>query len=502
MKRTKLFLERWGLHAFLLPIFFVIHSYQQYYGLVSKTVAIKSYLTILLGTVVLFILIQALTKHVNRSLQLVTLYSLIFLFFGVVKDFLELSIHIPIITRYSIFLPIIIVIAILFTRLILRKTNFGKINLFQNTLLLILIVFDCISLSTPASSSLFHKNSLVKQTSFHFNSSTNCERPDVYYLVYDCYPGTQFLKDYMQFDNSGFDLELKQNEFCVIKKPKSNYNRTAFSIASTLNFQYLQDIQDHLTPNSKNYSQALLTIRQSDVLKIFKFFDYKFYNLSIFDFENNPAVYKENFLTLAPERILMYNSLIERVTQDLSWNFNSPAFQRNKQVLNEYQLKKRDFNNLVIDSLLKLSFLQGTKPKFVYAHFYLPHPPFFYDANGNSNNIQLVTDETSFRNKNLFLSYLKYTNHKILQICNTIKKGSNNKALILLQSDHGFTDFEGGPAGPETFFKNYIALFSPDKDYSALYDTISNINTFPIIFNKYFGANIPLQKDSSIFLVN
>ena len=502
MKRIKLFLERWGLHAFLLPVFFVIHSYQQYYGLVSKTVAMKSGLAILLGTVVLFIIIQALTKHMNKSLQLVTLYSFIFLFFGVVKDFLQLSLQIPIITKYSILLPITVVIAIVITRSILRKTDFRKINLFENTLLLSLIVVDCISLSIPTASSLLHNNSLVKQTSFHFNSSINDERPDVYYLVYDCYPGTQFLKDYMQFDNSRFDLELKKNEFYVIKKPKSNYNRTAFSIASTLNFQYLQDIQDHLVPNSKNYSQALLTIRQSDALKIFKFFNYNFYNLSIFDFENSPAVYKENFLTLPSERILLYNSLIERVRQDLSWNFNSPAFRKNEQFLNAYQLKKRDFNNLVIDSLLKLPFLPGAQPKFVYAHFYLPHPPFFYDSNGNSNNIQLVTDEKTFRNKTLFLSYLKYTNNKIIQICNAIKKGSNNKALILLQSDHGFTDFEGGPVEPETFFKNYIALFSPDKDYSALYDTISNINMFPIIFNKYFGSNIPLQKDSSIFLVN
>jgi hypothetical protein len=495
-------LERWGLHAFLLPVFFVIHSYQQYYGLVSKTVAMKSGLAILLATVVLFIIMQALTKHVDRSLQLVTLYSFIFLFFGVVKDFLQLSLQIPIITKYSILLPITVVIAIVITRSILRKTDFRKINLFENTLLLSLIVVDCISLSIPTASSLLHNNSLVKQTSFHFDSSINDERPDVYYLVYDCYPGTPFLKDYMQFDNSRFDLELKKNEFYVIKKPKSNYNRTAFSIASTLNFQYLQDIQDHLVPNSKNYSQALLTIRQSDALKIFKFFNYKFYNLSIFDFENSPAVYKENFLTLPSERILLYNSLIERVRQDLSWNFNSPAFRKNEQFLNAYQLKKRDFNNLVIDSLLKLPFLPGAQPKFVYAHFYLPHPPFFYDSNGNSNNIQLVTDEKTFKNKTLFLSYLKYTNNKIIQICNAIKKGSNNKALILLQSDHGFTDFEGGPVEPETFFKNYIALFSPDKDYSALYDTISNINTFPIIFNKYFGANIPLQKDSSIFLVN
>jgi hypothetical protein len=73
--------------------------------------------------------------------------------------------------------------------------------------------------------------------------------------------------------------------------------------------------------------------------------------------------------------------------------------------------------------------------------------------------------------------------------------------LIILQSDHGFTDFEGGPSKPALFFKNYSAFYFPDKNYSSLYDTMSNINTFPVIFNKYFGMNIPLQKDTSVFVI-
>jgi hypothetical protein len=31
---------------------------------------------------------------------------------------------------------------------------------------------------------------------------------------------------------------------------------------------------------------------------------------------------------------------------------------------------------------------------------------------------------------------------------------------------------------------------------------MSNINTFPILFNKYFNSKIPLQKDSCVFLKN
>jgi len=29
---------------------------------------------------------------------------------------------------------------------------------------------------------------------------------------------------------------------------------------------------------------------------------------------------------------------------------------------------------------------------------------------------------------------------------------------------------------------------------------MSNINTFPVIFNKYFGTNIPQQEDTTILL--
>jgi hypothetical protein len=103
------------------------------------------------------------------------------------------------------------------------------------------------------------------------------------------------------------------------------------------------------------------------------------------------------------------------------------------------------------------------------------------------------------RNKALFLSYLEYTNKVMLSIIGRIQQASGHKALIIVQGDHGFRDFTGGPKLHEVYFKNYSAFYFPDKDYTTLYDTLSNINTFPLIFNKYFNTHIPLQKDSTIF---
>jgi hypothetical protein len=106
----------------------------------------------------------------------------------------------------------------------------------------------------------------------------------------------------------------------------------------------------------------------------------------------------------------------------------------------------------------------------------------------------------SLKNKSLFLSYLKYTNKIILEITRKIIQDSGDNALIVLQSDHGFRDFAGGPSLPHLFFKNYSAFYFPDKNYSTLYDTMSNINTFPILLNKYFNTKFPLQPDTAVFL--
>jgi hypothetical protein len=278
-----------------------------------------------------------------------------------------------------------------------------------------------------------------------------------------------------------------------------------------LNFPYLDGFEDSHQVTPKDYNQALLTIRESHVLKMLKECHYDFYNLSIFDFSNSPALSRESFLTMPGREVFLYNTLFERFKKDLLWNFVEgryaipllkEEFTKNTTQVRAYELKKRDFNNVSIDSVMKMPFVKGTGPKFIYAHFYLPHPPFFYNENGRSNNLNSVLRPESFRKMPLFLSYLKYTNNIILKICNAIIDSSSRKPLVVLESDHGFADFEGAPNGKMWHFKNYTAFFFPDHDYTKLYDTLSNINTFPLIFNKYFHTNIPLQKDSSIFLSN
>jgi hypothetical protein len=510
MRKAETFLQKWGIHSFLLPVFFVLHNYNQYYGLVSFPVVIKVLAQILIGSLFFFVFLFLIIRNINKCLQITSLTQAVMLFFGVVQDLFRFNFRLQFLSRYFVLLPLIFIAVIILIGLVLKKKDFKKSNLYQNIVLIVFIVFEIGMLFDLNRVVFLPNNLLAKNISIRIDSLPTSElRPDVYYLVFDSYPGTKFLQDYMDYDNTSFNDSLRKEGFFVVNNPKSNYNRTIFSIASTLNFEYLKGINENTSISPKSYNLAKLTIENAIVPKIFKHYNYTIYNLSIFDIGKSESMRKETFLVLPEKNVLLYNTLPERLRADLLWHLLEgenaiPAMQklfaRNEEEFANQERQKRMYNNMVIDSLLKIPLQKTGNPKFIYAHVYLPHPPFFYDENGKENDFNYVLTEESQKNSPLFLSYLRYTNKTILKIINSIILNSDSNAVIILQSDHGYRDFEGALNFPETFFKNYSAFYFPDKNYSTIYDTISNINNFPVLFNKYFNTKIPMQPDTVISL--
>ncbi len=507
--QLKKILERYGIHAFLLPVFFALHNYIQYYGLVSAAITWKTLAGIEAIFLLFFLLLLLFTRSAAKSLLIVTLSGIILLFYGVIKDFINSTLGWSFIARYTILLPALVLADIALLCFLLRKNRFNKNNLFLNLLLIIFIAIDGISLTVSKNPLFYKQNLLVKNNIVNIDQlPPPAARPDVYYLLFDCYPGTRYLRDYMQYDNTALDDSLRSKGFYIVSNSRSNYHGTALSLSSTLNFEYLDGIHPNQPTKPKQYNAAQLSILHAAVPQVFAHYGYKTINLSIFDLAGAPSLHKCNFLALPEQQVLLYNTLTERLRLDILWNFTAgkyklPLLQKMMDV--QYSAivatatENRNYNNTVIDSILNLPAQQDSSPRFVYAHFYLPHPPFFYDKNGTPNNLDSVITPNGMRNKALFLSYLEYTNKVMLSIIGRIQQASGHKALVIVQGDHGFRDFTGGPKLHEVYFKNYSAFYFPDKDYTTLYDTLSNINTFPLIFNKYFNTHIPLQKDSTIF---
>jgi hypothetical protein len=135
------------------------------------------------------------------------------------------------------------------------------------------------------------------------------------------------------------------------------------------------------------------------------------------------------------------------------------------------------------------------EPDFVYVHLMLPHMPFLFDENGHYN---LRRD---YHNWDMYLGQYIYTTKLIEEMVESILNSSVNKKypIIIIQSDHGARNklvqnsktLADYPEEYKTWIVN--AIYAPKCSYQDFSQDMDPINTFPLIFNCYFDANIPLK---------
>jgi len=83
-------------------VFFVLHNYMQYYGLVPGAVPRPCSAPSNLFSWVLFGDVAAKQEY-NRSLLIVTATGILALFYGVFKDFISGTLHMPLLAKYTVF---------------------------------------------------------------------------------------------------------------------------------------------------------------------------------------------------------------------------------------------------------------------------------------------------------------------------------------------------------------------------------------------------------------
>lgn len=480
------------LFLFLLPFFFILNGFTSYYNLLPLG---DSFLLILLY-VICAIAITAIAwlfyRDTIKAAILAFCLMAYHLFFGNIQDGLkELSGGFISQYRFILTLSFILFLAIIIW-LKKRKKPLHPVVYYLNIVLTIFILIDMGRLFVKMGES--DKRISTGIAAQGIIKCDTCYRPDIYLILLDQYAGSTALKDVFDFDNSGFESELTRRGFHIVRNSSSNYNLTPFSLASILDMDYLSKemgIKKHL-----NVGYSYHIIRNSRVLKFLTDGGYHFYNYSVFDFPGQPAHEYGAFLPYGT-KLITSQTLTSRLSKDiradiLAGKLGFKSLQ--KKIAYEYL----HFNNATFDLTRSIATQKTREPKFVYAHFMLPHYPYYFDSKGNPLPLEKLSGfrKTSSRD---YIEYLQYGNQKIMQLVDQILSSSATPPVVMLLSDHGFRHPERETLRKYDFI-NLNAIYLPGGNYGQFHDGMTNVNQFRVLFNACFNQRFPLLKDSTVDL--
>lgn len=323
------------------------------------------------------------------------------------------------------------------------------------------------------------------------------EKPDIYYIVFDGYGRADILDELYDYDNSDFIERLQARGFLVPLHARSNYHKTALSIPSTLNMNYVSDILPELQDKNTYYWWLMAPlIDRSDVRRMLENIGYRSYSITTgWGLTDNPST--DFYYQPYPLVVNDFESMILSITP---MNFISPLLSRIA-----YFPSFDDHRDLILYNFSTLTEIsKDDDPKFVFAHIISPHPPFVFDENGESltpyykysfndaNDIALTDGEYHEG----YVKQLQFLNKQIEILVDEILINSKTPPIIILQADHGpgmLTDFR---SSANTCLKERFSIFAayylPGISGDVIPKDITPVNLFRIVFNEYFDANFDM----------
>lgn len=490
-------LRHLSLYVILLPVFFVLHGYLENYGFISAGELIVLGITYLAGTLAVASLCWLYFRNITKAALVTFVIMAFYFFFGALHYFLNAHAN-RFLTSYSFLLSAFFILLIILA-VFIKKTNrsFKSLTGFLNILFLVYILFDAYSLVSNAihpSGNRLSVYSFAKENTFR--DCATCAKPDIYFLLMDDYASSSSLAKWYNYQND-LDSFLLQKKFSIQAHSRSNYNFTPFSMSSILNMSYIRGIKNTKTIDVNDYSNCELLIRNNEAIKMLGAAGYEIVNYSIFDLAGHPAVAKQSFLPLNT-RLITERTLLAHIRKDIGWKL--ATWYPFKWFWANDKMATNKNNQQFIELVKKSATVKSTRPRFIYAHFYMPHWPYYYDKYGKPKDLATINREMVDTSIAPYLEYLTYANSRIKEMITLIQK-QNPEAVIILMGDHGHRSATN-EAFPHRFFQNMNAVYFPDNDHKLLYDSISGVNQFRVVFNKLFNQSLPLLKDSSIYLID
>jgi len=159
-----------------------------------------------------------------------------------------------------------------------------------------------------------------------------------------------------------------------------------------------------------------------------------------------------------------------------------------------------------------------TEPYFLYLHLLTPHPPFDMTRNGkvlppeggfwSMNDGSHYTKHQPEREESYRRGYVEkliYTNNGILSLVQRVIGDARQPTIVIVHGDHGGgKHFDHDSAERSCMgerFAPLLAVYASDgRLQRALPGDINLTNLYRVVFNTYFGTEMPMLPDRSVFI--
>lgn len=491
-------------HPYLLAIYPILSLYAHNIREVEFSAIGRSLLGSVLATTILLLVFLLLLRDFDKASSASSLLLILVFSYGHVYALLkQVSMFNILIGRHRILAPLWLGLCILGLWWITRKLRDpSTLHRTLSIIMLIALAFPMVQMVdflsrtsflapetiNPDAASMLQEGARPEQTGL----------PDIHYIILDGYTRADTLLEMYAFDNQPFLQKLERMGFYVASCSQSNYAQTMLSLASSLNFVYPQSVMQKFNPGSQDFYELWVLIKHSATQKLLESMGYYtiafetgFYWSQLDDAEiylrpSTPELNKWQYLGgLNNFEVMLFKSTLGLIVADgfmaipkaLAPDLNHPDQKHRNRVL------------FALDELERMPDYPG--PKFVFAHIVSPHPPYVFGPDGQfaMHNERESSLSEAQRIIQQYTDQVTYINLRMERILDSIISSSERPPLIIIQADHG-TNF-----GSRLNILN--AYYFPGLDRSLLYESITPVNTFRLVFSQYFDMDLPLLQDQS-----
>ena len=408
-------------------------------------------LAIISISVIVWIVITKIIKNENKAALITGVGVGFFFYFGYVQDALDgiMIFNIPI-NKTSILLIISILIFIISTIYFVKsRKSFESTIKIANVITITLILVVALQFVIPGA---------------------YAEKPNVYHIILDEYTDNEILMKKFNYDNEKFLEFLNKNGFYMPDKSFSTFGSTPDELNLILNMDY---------PISSGWvSDAYQDLKTNKVMSTFSDQNYSV-------IETNSAMRWKDFSDV--DTHLCYD------VDFINSEFLDQVLRKSiiRYFMEQHQTDtRRDIVRCTFNELSEIA-LQSNGPTYVFAHLYVPHPPFIFGPNGENvtPDHSEISGLQSWENPQGYLNQLIYATSEISVVITNIVENDPN-AIIILQGDTGtLTGTDISTTTIKDIYQSHSILYAVRIPDVNNFENAIPVNTYRIIFNNYFDMN-------------